>query len=79
LPMFFHFERSPRRGSARRATLAWTLLVVALTIGMASCGGASANPQGSIATTTQRGTFTVILHAVSGSLDHSKSVTLTVR
>jgi hypothetical protein len=79
LPMFFHFERSPRRGSARRATLAWTLLVVALTIGMASCGGVSANPQGSIATTMQRGTFTVILHAVSGSLDHSKSVTLTVR
>jgi hypothetical protein len=80
LPMLIHFERSPQRGRARLRTLVWALLVVVLAIVLASCGGGvSANSQGGVTTTAEQGTFTVTLHAVSGALDHSRSVTLTVR
>ena len=80
LPMLIHFERSPQRGPARLRTLVWALLVVVLAIILASCGGGvSANSQGGVTTTAEQGTFKVILHAVSGTLDHSRSVTLTVR
>jgi hypothetical protein len=68
--------RNRRRIRRRRASILLLLVAVALT--MAGCGGGASSATGSGEPGTNPGTYTVTVIAVSGSLNRSTPVTLTV-